>query len=102
MTDAEILEILDTYPDRVADAKKEAGTASLVKDMTYAKVYLELKARHAGGGERLTAADLAAMVKSSPVFYESAMSEIVAESKYLRLNERLMCAKKIVAWRTAL
>lgn len=101
MTDAEILDILDTYPDRVADAKAAAGKASLIKDMTYSKVYLDLKAKNVGG-DRLTASDLAAMVKSSTIFYEAAMHEVVTESEYLRLNERLMCAKKIVAWRTAL
>ncbi len=99
MTDAEITEILDAYPDKVADALCRFKTAGVEKERIYAKSYLDIKARSVG--ERVTVADIDAMVKSDNEYYVAAIEEVKAESGYIAAFEKLMSAKKQAAMRAA-
>jgi hypothetical protein len=99
MNDAEITTILDTFPDKVAEALERFRTAGVEKDRVYARAYLEFKARSAG--EKITASEIESMVKADQRYYEAALDEITAESGYVKAHERLMAAKKQASMRAA-
>jgi hypothetical protein len=46
-------------------------------------------------------AEIEAMVKSDVDCYKAALNEVEKESEYVKLNEKLMAAKKMAAMRTA-
>lgn len=99
MTEAEITEILDTYPEKVAEAKKAWGTARIDLERMEAKLYLSIRAGHAG--EKLPVREIEAMMKASDEHYAAALAEVVAESGYTALYEVLLAAKRESSMRTA-
>lgn len=99
MTNAEIDEILGTYPDKVADALLDWRKAELEAKRTYAKEYLDTKAQAAG--EKVTVGEIEAKVRAGSTHYKAVLEEITAESGYVRANERLMSAKKLASIRAA-
>ncbi len=99
MTDAEIIEAMDTLPDIVADALYIFKAAGIDKERLHAKTFLEFKARSVG--EKITVAEIEAMVKADVDCYKAALAEVEKESQYVKFNERLMAAKKQAAMRTS-
>lgn len=99
MTNAEIEAAMETLPDIVGDALYNFKAAMIDKERLCAKTFLELKARSAG--EKITVAEIEAMVKADTECYEAALQEVQMESAYVKFNEKLMAAKKMCAMRTA-
>lgn len=99
MTDAEIVAAMETLPDIVADALYNFKTAGIDKERLHAKTFLELKARSVG--EKVTVAEIDAMVKVDLECYKASLNEVEKESSYVKYNERLMAAKKMAAMRAA-
>jgi len=94
---AEIEEILESYPDLCADAMERWKVAELECQKIEALRYLEYKA----SGNKKTSDELKAMVRVDPGVYQASLAEIQAEVEYNRLYEKLMSAKKISSLRTA-
>jgi hypothetical protein len=63
------------------------------KERLCAKTFLEFKARSAG--EKITVAEIEAMVKADVDCYKAALNEVEKESEYTKWNEKLMAAKKM-------
>jgi hypothetical protein len=99
MTNAEIEAAMETLPDIVGDALYNFKTAIIDKERLCAKTFLEIKARSAG--EKITVAEIEAMVKADVDCYKAALNEVEKESEYTKWNEKLMAAKKMAAMRTA-
>lgn len=99
MTNAEIESAMETLPDIVADALYNFKTAIIDKERICAKTFLEFKARSVG--EKITVAEIDAMVKSDVDCYKAALLEVERESAYVKWNEKLMAAKKLASMRTA-
>lgn len=100
MTDAEIIEVLGKYPDKTADALEKWKRATLERKRVGSKLYLELKAK-AAGGEKTTVKELEMMVESNDEHYKMCLDEIMAESDYQKCYEKLMSAKKMASIRAA-
>jgi hypothetical protein len=98
MTDAEIVEVLGTYPDKTADALARWKRATLERERCAAKFYLDAKAK-AAGGEKVTVKELEMMVEADDGHYKACLDEIMAEADHLRFYERLMSAKKMASVR---
>jgi hypothetical protein len=88
---------LDKLPDLVAQALEVWRMATLEREKTEALLYLQFK----GKGDKRTADELKAMVRSDSSRYEAVLKEIRAESDYTRLYERLLSFKKQASLRTA-
>ena len=99
MDNAKITEILDTYPDKVAEALKKWKTAKIDLDRLEAKLYLTIRADHAG--EKLPVREIEAIMKGSDEHYAAALAEVVAESEYTAAYETLLAAKRESNMRTA-
>lgn len=99
MTNAEIEAAMETLPDVVADALYNYKMAIIDKERLCAKTFLEIKARAAG--EKITVAEIEAMVRADVDCYKAALNEVEKESEYVKWNEKLMAAKKMAAMRTA-
>jgi hypothetical protein len=99
MTNAEIESAMETLPEIVGDALYNFKAAMVEKERLCAKTFLELKARSAG--EKITVAEIEAMVKADVDCYKAALNEVEKESEYTKWNEKLMAAKKMAAMRTA-
>ena len=99
MTDAEILEIMDTYPDTVAKAKEAWQLATAARERTFARLYLTLKANSAE--KKVTTEELKAKVRDSEEHFKAVQDEIMAESAYNLAYETLMSAKKQAGLRAA-
>ena len=96
---SQIEEELNTLPDLVADARKRWLTETAKKKHEAVRLLLAFKAQHAGQG--LTMTELRAMVNNDAGYYKICMEEVVAESDYIRLYEKLLCSKKQASLRTA-
>jgi hypothetical protein len=94
----EMTEVMDTYPDLVADALATWKRAGIEKDRIFARQYLELKARSVGLG-KVTVSELESNVRATEEHYQAALAEVVAESEYVRVYEKLMSAKKQASMR---
>lgn len=92
-------EDLDSLPDRVADALGKWRFKEAERKREAARLLLTFKAQHAGQG--LTMTELKAMVQNDQGYYQICLDEIMEESRYVRLYERLMAAKKTASLRTA-
>lgn len=90
---------LSELPDRVADALGKWRFKTADKKREAARLLLRFKAEHAG--KELTMTELKAMVQNDQGYYQICLDEIMEESRYVRLYERLMCAKRSAAMRTA-
>lgn len=99
MTNAEIEVAMGNLPDTVADALYSYKSAIIDKERLCAKTFLEIKARSAG--EKITVAEIEAMVRADLDCYKASLNEVEKESEYVRFNEKLMAAKKLAALRTA-
>lgn len=99
MTNAEIEAAMETLPDIVADALYNFKTSGIDKERLCAKTFLEFKARSAG--EKITVAEIEAMVKADVDCYKAALKEVEMESTYVKFNERLMAAKKMASMRAS-
>lgn len=98
MDNAEMMEVLDNYPDMVADALAAWKRAGIEKDRIFARQYLELKARSVGLG-KVTVSELESNVRATEEHYQAALAEVVAESEYVRVSEKLMAVKKMVGFK---
>jgi hypothetical protein len=98
VTDSEIIEVLGTYPDRTADALQKWKVSTLERERYGSKLYLDLKAR-AAGGEKVTVKELEMMVEADEGHYKARLEEIMAESDHLRCYEKLLSAKKMAGIR---
>lgn len=92
-------EDLNTLPDLVADALLKWRTKTALKKHTAANLLLTFKAQHAG--QEITMTELKAMVNNDTDYYKICMDEVVSESDYVRLYEKLMASKKQASLRTA-
>ncbi len=99
MTNAEIEAAMETLPDVVGDALYNFKAAMVDKERLCAKTFLEIKARSVG--EKITVAEIDAMVKADVDCYKAALNEVAMESEYTKWNEKLMAAKKMCSMRTA-
>lgn len=99
MTNAEIEAAMETLPDVVGDALYNYKMAIIDKERLCAKTFLEFKARSVG--EKITIAEIEAMVTADLECYKAAMEEAKQESEFTKWNEKLMAAKKMAAMRTA-
>lgn len=99
MNESEITEILDTYPDKVAEAQKKWKTAKIDLDRLEAKLYLEVRAAYAG--EKIPVREIESRIKDTEGHYKAALAEVVAESEYTALYENLLAAKRESSMRTA-
>lgn len=99
MTNAEIEAAMETLPDVVGDALYNFKSAIIDKERLCAKTFLEFKARSAG--EKITVAEIEAMVKADVDCYKAALHEVERESEYVKWNEKLMAAKKLASLRSA-
>lgn len=90
---------METLPDVVGDALYNFKAATIEKERLCAKTFLEFKARSAG--EKITVAEIEAMVKADVDCYKAALNEVEKESEYVKFNERLMACKRMAAMRTA-
>ena len=99
MTDAELHTILDTYPDKVAEALGKFKTATVDRERLAAKLYLQIKAEFAD--DKITVDEIKARVKADEGHYRACLEEIIAESEYTALYEKLLCAKRESGMRTA-
>lgn len=86
-------------PDRVADALGKWRFKTAEKKREYARLFLTFKANNAE--REITNTELKAMVANDPGYYQICLDEIMEESRYVRLYERLMCAKRSAQMRTA-
>lgn len=94
-----IEEELKDLPDRVADALGKWRFKTADKKREAARLLLTFKAQHAG--EELTMTELKAMVQNDQGYYQICLDEIMEESRYVRLYERLMCVKRSASTRAA-
>lgn len=94
-----IEEDLASLPDQVADALGKWRFKTADKKREAARLLLTFKAQHAGEG--LTMTELKAMVANDPGYYKICLDEIMEESRYVRLYERLLCTKRAASMRTA-
>lgn len=94
-----IEEELESLPDRVADALREWRTKEAQKRHTAAGLLMSFKAKTAELG--LTMTELKAMVDHDAEYYKLCLECVTTESEYVRLNERLMAAKKAASLRTS-
>lgn len=101
MTNEQVAEIMETYPDRVADALLVFRKATAERERVEGRRHLELKADLKVRGEYATAEDVKAMLKSDDVRFQAVMCEIAAEAMHQRLYEILMVAKKTASLRAA-
>jgi len=92
-TEKDLLEL----PDKIADSLVAWRTATLNREKADAVLFLRFK----GGEEKRTSDEIKAMVRVDGGRYDLVLKEIMAESEYNRLNEKLMSAKKICSLRTA-
>lgn len=99
LTNAQINDILVEYPDKVADAEREFKTARLERERVEGITYFRLKAETAG--QKVTEKWLENKVRVDDEVHQAKLDEIVKESEYNRLYERLLSAKKLAALRTA-
>lgn len=90
---------LSELPDRVADALGKWRFKTAEKKREYARLFLTFKANNAE--REITNAELKCMVTNDKGYYQICLDEIMEESRYVRLYERLMCAKRSAAIRTA-
>jgi hypothetical protein len=97
----EMTEVMDTYPDLVADALAAWKKAGIEKDRIFARAYLELKARSVGLG-KVTVSELESNVRALDEHYKAALDEVIAESEYVRVYEKLMSAKKQASMRSGI
>jgi hypothetical protein len=88
---------LDQLPDLVADALQAWRLASLEREKLEALLYLRFK----GGEGKKTSDEIKAMVRSDGERYTKCLAELLAETNYQRLLERLYSVKKLAALRTA-
>ena len=99
MTDSEIIEVIGKYPDLVADAEKAWKIAKLERERSEALSYFRLKAQTAD--EKVTEKWLENKVRTDEEVHKAKLDEIVKESEYNRLYEKLMSAKKMASLRAA-
>ncbi len=90
---------LTNLPDLVADALGKWRFKTAEKKREWARLLLTFKAKQAA--EELTMTELKAMVQNDQGYYQICLDEIMEESRYVRLYERLMCSKRIASMRTA-
>jgi uncharacterized protein (DUF849 family) len=91
--------VLNDYPDKVADALKEWKTAILDREQKEALTYFRLKAN--AGIEKVTERWLENKVREDKECYKARLDEIVKESEYTRLYEKLLSVKIVARVRTA-
>lgn len=87
---------LESLPDEVAAALMAWRIATLDREKAEALLYARFKAE----GDR-TATEIKSFINASPERYEAVLGEILAESGYTRLLEKLLSAKKLASLRTA-
>lgn len=98
LQDKTLEEILDTLPDKIADALLEWRRSSLNREKFEALLYASIKGKDDGK----TASEIKAMINADQGRYDMVLAEIKAEAEYNRLYERLMCQKKIAQLRVTI
>lgn len=94
-----IEEDLASLPDRVADALGKWRFRTAAKKREYARLFLTFKAKNAE--REITNAELKFLVTNDQGYYQICLDEIMEESRYFRLYERLMCVKRAASMRSA-
>ncbi len=94
-----IEEELKFLPDSVADALGKWRLKTAEKKREYARLFLSFKASMAD--RNASTAWIKCLVENDQGYYEICLDEIIKESHYVRLYERLMCAKRSAQMRTA-
>lgn len=101
MSPQEVEEIMNTYPDRVADALHQWKLAIIERDRVEALAYFRLKANASSGGEKVTETWLNNKITLDDEVHKARLDEILAESTHTRLYEKLLSAKRISHARAA-
>lgn len=99
LTNAELNRILTDFPDLIATAEAEFKKARVERERLEALAYFRLKVETAE--IKVTEKWLENKVRTDDEVHKAKLDEIVKESEYNRLYEKLMCAKKMAALRTA-
>jgi len=94
----EIVEVLDTYPDKLAVAQKAFKMALIAKEMAFSKAYLDLKAKMLP--DKISVKELELRAIQDEAYYLARTHEVECESTHTAIYEKLMSAKKFVALRT--
>ncbi len=101
MNDADIHEVLNTFPDKVAFALAKWRTATLDREHLAAKLFLQIKAMGESNAQKMPVDEIKARVKANVDHYKACLEEITAESEYTALYEKLLAAKREAGIRTA-
>lgn len=99
LTNKDINDILTDFPDLIAKAESDWKTAKVERERIEALAYFRLKAECAGA--KVTEAWLTNKVRVDDEVHKAKLDEIVRESEYNRLYERLMSCKRLAQLRSA-
>jgi len=99
MERSDLQDLLDTYPDKVADAERDWGVAEIMERQTWAKFYSLYRTQLAD--KKPTEKVIDAMIWQTPEYVQAAMDEKIKKSEHTRHYERLMATKKQSNLRTA-
>lgn len=97
MSNQDIEKTLTDGPDDVAEALKNWRLATLNREKAEALLYVRLK----GEDKDRSATEIKALIHADSIRHDLMVKEILAESNYTLLYERLLGAKKIASIRTA-
>lgn len=97
MIASQLEEQLEKLPDIVADSLVVWREITLQREKMEALLYLSVKAQSPDD----SATQIKAKINSSDERFQAVLKEIKAEGNYKRLEERLLCAKKLASLRTA-
>ena len=101
MNDSEIQMILETYPDKVAEALGKFKTATVDRERLAAKLFLKIKAEAETNKEKMPIDEIKARVRADETHYRACLDEIIAESEYTAVYEKLLAAKRESGMRAA-
>ena len=93
------VQILTEYPDKIAFAYLRWKARESKTRQLEAKKYMSLKAEAAD--KKVTEAHLGRCLDEDKEVYKARLRVILAESRHMRLYEKLMSAKKLSDIRTA-
>jgi hypothetical protein len=99
MERSEMENVIETYPDLIAEAQSRYELAEEERKMIYANKYYTLTLEHSN--QKTTTKFIEAMILRDPEHHSAKIKEIMAHEEYTRLNEKLMAAKKLCDHRTA-
>jgi hypothetical protein len=101
MERARMEEILETYPDKIADALFEWRKETATLEKMEGELYRQAKLTAEANGLKMTTDEIKALVRSNDVRFKTCLEEARAEAEHTRYLETLLAAKKLADFRTA-